>query len=140
MKANALMIGDWVLYNPNVFIEDEYEPTKACYPTKISSGEDLDLAVEGCYAPIPLTPEILEKNGFIVCENTEIRHDYIWHDNNSYIYVIFWNDGNLLVKMETNLNEGRGINSVHNCDIVFVHELQHCLKMVGIDKEIKLNN
>lgn len=55
MKPNELMVGDWVMYNPNVFVEDEYEPTKECYPTRISNGADIDLAVEGCYTPIPLT-------------------------------------------------------------------------------------
>lgn len=28
MEARDLMIGDWVLYDPNVFIEDEYECIK----------------------------------------------------------------------------------------------------------------
>ena len=28
LTEKELMIGDWVMYNPNVFIEDEYESTK----------------------------------------------------------------------------------------------------------------
>ncbi len=138
MDARQLMLGDYVINTE--FGKNEIDQIDILEPTRVWLKGGKTYVPINYIEPIPLTPEILEKNGFIVCENTEIRHDYIWHDNNSYIYVIFWNDGNLLVKMETNLNEGRGINSVHNCDIVFVHELQHCLKMVGIDKEIKLNN
>lgn len=52
------------MYNPNVFIEDEYEPSKEWFPTRINNGEDIDLAIEGCYMPIPITMQILEKNGF----------------------------------------------------------------------------
>ena len=45
LTRKELMLGDWVMYNPNVFIEDEYEPAKDSYPTKIESGEDIDLAI-----------------------------------------------------------------------------------------------
>ena len=38
LTRKELMLGDWVMYNPNVFIEDEYEPAKDSYPTKIESG------------------------------------------------------------------------------------------------------
>ena len=62
LTEKELMIGDWVMYNPNVFIEDEYEPYQEWYPMKITSGEGIELAIEGCYAPIPLTTDILVKN------------------------------------------------------------------------------
>ncbi|MDD6017140.1 MAG: hypothetical protein PUC18_12860 [Prevotellaceae bacterium] len=138
MKASEIMVGDLLKYTTPSYIQVA-SITKKKIGYHIKPNEPRIHYVRLCEVnPIPLTPEILEKNGFIVCENTEIRHDYIWHDNKSYICVIFWNDGNLLVKMETNLNEGRGINSVHNCDIVFVHELQHCLRMCNINKTIEL--
>ena len=60
LTGKEIMVGDWVMYNPNVFIEDEYEPTKEWFPTQINSGEDIDLAIEGCYTPIPLTTDILK--------------------------------------------------------------------------------
>lgn len=138
MDARRLMLGDYVINTE--FGKNEIDKVVVIETTRVFLENGKLYTPINYIEPIPLTPEILEKNGFIVCENTENRHDYIWHDNKSYIYVIFWNDGNPLVNMETDLNEGRGINSVHNCDIFFVHELQHCLKMVGIDKEIKLNN
>ena len=71
LTAQDLQIGDWVMYNPNVFIEDEYVPTQEQYPTQIKNGEDIDLAIEGCYTPIPITPEILENNEFEYQEGWE---------------------------------------------------------------------
>lgn len=138
MDARRLMLGDYVINTE--FGKNEIDKVVVIETTRVWLENGKLYTPINYIEPIPLTPEILEKNGFIVCENTENKHVYIWYDNKSYIYVIFRNDGNLLVKMETDLNEGRGINRVHNCDIFFVHELQHCLKMCCIDKEIKLNN
>lgn len=129
MEAKELMIGDWVLYNPNVFIEDEYEPPKPCYPTKIDSGEDLDLAIEDCYAPIPLTSEILEKNGL-----EKEAHRYGIYDDYYDFEMYEYNDGTWLV-------------SYHCCEmqlqneqllICYVHQLQHFMRHCGIEKEIVL--
>jgi len=138
MEARRLMLGDYVINTE--FGKNEIDKVVVIETTRVFLENGKLYTPINYIEPIPLTSEILEKNGFIVCGNTENKHDYIWHDNKSYICVIFWNDGNLLVKMETDLNEGRGINSVHNCDIFFVHELQHAIRMCCIDKEIKLNN
>ena len=138
MDAKQLMLGDYVINTE--FGKNEIGQIDILEPTRVWLKGGKTYVPINYIEPIPLTPEILEKNGFIVCENTGNKHDYIWYDNKSYIYVIFRNDGNLLVTMETDLNEGRGINSVHNCDIFFVHELQHVLRLCGIDKKIKLNN
>lgn len=151
MEAKELMIGDWVSYNPNVFIEDEYEPTKVCYPTKISSGEDLDLAVEGCYAPILLTPEILEKNDFYygytsseedLASNTiaslsEDGKGWCWDEGSGAIKVIFPNesDGGMLVVDDQSFD--RYLQFVY-VSTIYVHELQHIMRLCGIEKEIIL--
>lgn len=125
IRAEELMIGDWAMDNPNVFIEDEYEPTKECFPTKINSGEDIDLAIEGCYTPIPITPEILERNEF----KQEDDDCYLWNENLERI--IWFNDGYTV------------ITSV-KCDRVYeghcdnIHELQHALRLCGITKNIEL--
>ena len=130
-----LMIGDWVMYDPNVFIEDEYIPTKECYPTKIESGEDIDSAVEGCYYPIPLTTDILEKNGF-----TEIKGAYPTFKIDIYGYLIKvtfpkenkeTNNGNPFLVIDSR-------PSYYSSECLYVHELQHVLKLLGIKKEIEL--
>lgn len=116
------MIDDWVMYNPNVFIEDEYEPYQEWYPMKITSGEGIELAFEDCYAPIPLTTDILEKNGFTKDLDADGIHYWFTlideHIRFSILYVrsVFQWLGPI--------------------DFKYVHELQHALKLCGITREI----
>lgn len=125
MEANELMIGDWVMYNPNVFSEDEHETAKQWILTRIYSGEDIDLAMEGFYAPIPLTPEILERNGLKLSSTGSHFNedkDYLL-EISFYENEIFWT---------INLNEYDILK------LKYVHELQHAIKLCRIDKEIVL--
>ena len=122
MKPEELMIGDWVMYNPNVFIEDEYEPTKDCYPIQIKNGEDIDLAIEDCYNHIPLTVEILEKNGWI--RESWVNYRQEWWLNAKDFYIIRNSDRDVLHHEFLKFN--------------YVHELQHALRVCNIDKEIEL--
>ena len=130
MKAKDLMVSDWVMYNPNIFIEDEYEPTKECYPIQIKSGDDIDLAIEDCYSPIPLTPEILEKNGF----EQYGKDAYCFS-----IHIQMAGDGfeqqNITIHRMKVL-ELRTSTCTLLMPIKFVHQLQHALKLCGIEKEI----
>lgn len=118
------MIGDWVMYNPNVFIEDEYETAKEWFPTQINNGEDIDLAIEGCYAPIPLTPEILEKNGFT--KDLDL-------DNVHYWFTLIDEHIRFSILHVRNVFQWLG-----PLDFKYVHELQHALRLCGIKKEIEL--
>ena len=64
LMPRDLMIGDVVMYDPNIFIEDEYEPYHKHEVCTIQDGDDINCAFEECYYDIPLTEEILLKNGF----------------------------------------------------------------------------
>lgn len=123
MKAKELQIGDWVICNPNVFIEDEYEPMHKCYSMQINSGEDIDTACEDCYEPIPLTAEILEKNGFIY---RDLPFELYWEYDGLFI------EGGACGHYVINLGHNRGM------DVSNVHELQHALRLCGL-KEIADN-
>lgn len=111
MKAEELMVGDWVL--------DTYTNK----PMRIEGingsnprfGQDLE--------PIPLTPEILEKNGFRYNDAPFVNG---WEQFGLTLY----RDGGNGYLINCGINVALIINSVH--------ELQHCLKLVGIDKEIEL--
>lgn len=77
---------------------------------------------------IPLTPQILEKNGFgkLVTYGTEK-----WVCDNFRLNV-YDSRGTWRFCADTNRNE----NSV--IYIRFIHQLQHALRLCGIEKEIKL--
>ena len=116
------MIGDWVMYNPNVFIEDEYEPAKESYPIQITSGEDIDLAIEDCYSSIPITKEILEKNGFV--------EEHTYTAPQSLLYSGLADTDNLWIEVSD--------DGYFEGEIKFVHQLQHALRLCGVNREVEI--
>ena len=127
MKANELMIGDWV-YRPNCY--DRVKETRQNGIIGLDSLHGLIGFSE--IEPIPLTPEILEKNGFIGDKNVckikmrDDSKDELWQCEYA------WFLKNLRIKNHTNGSIARLY------DIMFVHELQHTLRLCGIKKEIIL--
>ena len=127
MKAKDLMIGDWV-YNP--FTRKKL---------RLAFGRDIDLAEELCLEPIPLTAGILENNGFINYDFEHIAGQHKWS---------WWRDTGTLVSLwcrELNDDPRDGwmirIESSDAsccCRVESVHELQHALRLCGIEKEIIL--
>lgn len=125
LTGKEIMVGDWVMYNPNVFIEDEYEPTKEWFPTQINSGEDIDLAIEGCYTPIPLTTDILKNNGF------------------KYMTGLWYTQTKEMKPIQIVFKKTSVITLSINCtpvpiNLKYVHQLQHALRLYGIKKEFEL--
>jgi len=116
MKANELMIGDWV------FDEQMGIPVPVC---SIREG------IEYPCRPIPITPEFLEKNGFVLSKKSS-RKPYQLRDNSNYVSVI---KGRLNARYYEKF--GKPINAMQ-IDCNYVHELQHALRLCGIDKEINV--
>lgn len=135
MEIENLMTKDWVSFREKpVRIEEISRPSqKVCVATarmvacpKISEIE-----------PIPLTPEILEKNGF-----TNYGESWYIPKTEDHVMVGFH-------MYETTINISKDKVSFHisvpckyrSCDSnrkVFVHELQHALRLCGITKEITI--
>ena len=130
MEATELMVDDWV-YNTH-----NRKPEQVCEIRE----HMVMLAYNDLYGydeiePIPLTPEILEKNGFVKSVNIRDAPPY---DNNIYYSIIqdgntiFWGwwqpDNVLLIPTYST-----GFITLNN-----THELQHALKLCRIEKEIIL--
>lgn len=139
MKPEELMIKDWVLHD-----REPYQIRQLGIYGVNRDGEDYPAVCVGKpkgigliierneIEPIPLTPEILEKNGFIgdknVCK-TKVRDDSkdeLWQCEYA------WYLKNLRIKNRTNGSVARLYN------IMFVHELQHAMRLCGINKEIEI--
>lgn len=119
IKVEELMIGDWIhvsspMIDSNVRVDLD-----------TLSMMELELEIIK-YEPIPLTPEILEKNGWKELyyaddyANEEVEGISLWvseDGKNSW----WWHAG---VELVVAIN--------------YVHELQHALKLCGIDKEINV--
>lgn len=129
MKANELMIGDWVQVTDACTGE-----SIPCKITRIWENEyvaldgDIDATDLPTYllAPIPITPKILKKNGFGYIEKTEDITHYYLGNRNSYIGTN--NKGDYSVN--TNYNDIYGLK--------YVHELQHAFRLFKLEKDIVL--
>ena len=80
--------------------------------------------------PIPLTAEILEKDGW------ERDIDKEWEYNNSHIlphYCYQWEKQNVKIEMYAGL-EGFTISLIIGRRFYAVHELQHVLRLYGLDE------
>lgn len=143
MKAEELMIGDWVI------------PLRkfARIPSRVVSiDEDLDTSwinSNGCEGlllcndleRIPITPEILEKNGFIKQETDtwawEEKHigntDIMYQVPGVYFTKEYRDERGLHSAGWIHVTSEHGQISVEGEN---VHELQHALKLCGITKTI----
>ena len=144
------MIGDWVVFPHGCDRVQElsYIPGHGHCASFAASATLFPVEVDKL-KPIPLTPEILEKNGFKQVDmggEICIIGEYLWGDegkrNFTIVRITFYkglNSGvNLLTKIETDCSHESGINMIHSCDIEYVHQLQHALRLCGIEKEIIL--
>ncbi len=125
MKATELKLGDWVLYKgkpakvhsidpPSIYVEVDDEVWGA-------------LEDDGDLAPIPLTEDVLEKNGWKKTKTDRF-------DGSFWDYRFKHKDRqNLFMK------DGVVYNSFYTMDkIPYVHQLQHLLWALGMDDEMKL--
>lgn len=97
MKASELMIGNWILYGE--------KPVQVLQLTS-------EKIYKGFY-PIPLTPEILEKNGWIRASGYWVLKGHSTR--------LGWKDGEMIV----------GYSALPE-KILYVHELQNLMKAVKI--------
>ena len=138
MKATDLMIGDWVRIKGHLDYDKVREIAKdenmqwyisfACSATLFRAYE---------FEPIPLTPEILEKNGWNLDPVLQC-----------YTSTPLWLYGegsiNLLLQFPTKQSTGllkiidnqkiRNLSDFTWKDRLYIHELQHVLRLIGLNE------
>lgn len=128
MKANELMIGDWVNIGGDLPLYSKVTELKR---------DDIQVCnywiAAKCITPIPLTSEILEKNGFEYSDGTldytlRNRIDY----NNVWSITAFESkikQGWCVDTSFSHLNYSESARRIIN----YVHELQHALRLCGLN-------
>lgn len=127
LKISELSVGDWVQDKNGIY-------AKVIGMENWSNGYFLNIELHGVNVgvtplasihPIPITAEILEKIGF----KSTSSYWSIYNDNDDYIEI--WRN-----KDKWYLS----VNSVEYtlCDLHWVHQIQHLMRVWGIDKEINL--
>ena len=121
MKANELMIGDWILCE-----RKPYRIVEIGGMVCIDAEMELFAALVDI-TPIPLTPEILEKNGW------EVPEGGLWFRHPKQPFLISMRVSGCYL-YSSDEHDKRDFF----CCIHYVHELQHALRICGIEKEIVL--
>lgn len=140
MKAQDLMIGDWLYLGETDIAVKVVAISADCDDTILVKYRCQDMDKFGRYGemvgpedvtPIPLTPEILEKNRFESDTNVfgysdyELSNDFILENRGERFCL-------------SRLINGHKSSTFFIVDIHFVHELQRALKLCWIEHDIKL--
>ena len=141
MNVEELMLGDWV-YG----YDGEWKPV--C--VKQIMGFHPSIVAVHTYGyqpdqikPIPITPEILEKNGFAKEKEDELGITYYFLERPYTTQITLYKepiqDVSILFKAWGRApSSAGGVNDIHLCSVKYVHEMQHALRLCGIEKEIVL--
>ncbi len=127
MEAEELRIGDWVRISHLNKVGRVYRIDRAN-----GKGNGFVAVIDGdfdedCIEPIPLTAEILEKNGFVLIDEKDKYYRWEYAEG---VYV------NANFKSEEPWVEisDKGYYAAPECR--FVHQFQHALRLCGIKKEM----
>lgn len=159
MKAEELMIGDWVLAegksvqvtNISVLGGDVIRVINPFMSYDIAYASNIIALSKGAkdinkIEPIPITEETLKKNGF---KNDVIAQKAIIAEGASNFSIILVSEDNRITlnNIDEYINsfnkwhvhiDTEDMRTMCTSEITYVHELQHLLKLCKIEKEIVL--
>lgn len=138
MKANELMIGDWVYINANyakgkplrvlAAHGDGYAGPGATVVFPEPDGDEVSFP-EKDIVPIPLTYDILYKNGWDIRQLTGVKTAVLKIDTKYFPVWLEWRAANKTLFI------GDGLVPT---PVEYVHQIQHALRLCGIEKDIEL--
>lgn len=134
LKATDLMVGDWLMFNDKPCqVKGLHNDDTATFVGYRSAYYLIDAE------PIPLTPEILEKNGFEKVDNMYPFPTFRSDDKENYLCItVGFPEGDRTKRKFPFIEIDSKDIYVEHIIINFVHELQHALRLCGINKEIEL--
>ena len=136
MKEKDLMIGDKVMVKVLSQIPNTY-----VLHTWTANDYSRDIQVK----PIPLTPEILEKNGWHFdltpyekdlneCCGMSIDKHWCYADTNIDISLFLPITGLEMGRLEVHNHHLKRYLEFWICDTLYVHEMQHALRLCGLNE------
>ena len=137
MKAQELMIGDWVKIKGHLDYDKVQEIARdenmqwyisfACSATLFRAYE---------FEPIPLTPEILEKNGWIQCKYETCKNLYEYKGLHLRHTMIKRSNGRWVANVDGIVEKfsDEYMHSFLRINVFYVHELQHALRLCGLNE------
>ena len=139
LKISDLSVGDWVRCRDRNGRIEGLEAIRSDERVRVSVESYLGtmflfVGIEDI-EPIPITAKILEANGWKKGQRGEFYH-YLRLDKNSTLYVHASTNG---WRVEITYDAAGILRTTHLMpDMNSVHDLQHALRLAGVDKEINL--
>ena len=125
MDTKELQIGDWVLYTE--FGKNEFHRVEIVEPTRVWLNGCKTYVPDEFIEPIPLTPEILEKNWF---KKYAKKCFHLNIEEGVYVNIDF-----TAKEPFVSLHN----KSYYSCPVcLYVHQLQHAFRSCRISKDIVL--
>lgn len=141
LNCESLMIGDWVLT-----LDSTHEKKVFAQADAIEEGKRSILVTRECsnwfvdidwIEPVSLTPEILEKNSFVANKHVYPYPYYEYEVKESKVKVGFaFPQGNKTSYKEPWVCIDTECAYIEHLPCMFVHQLQHALRLCGITREI----
>ena len=139
MNANRFSLGDWCLYGKRYGIIQKISNNSACVLVNTGVQDEIIVETWDNIDPVKLTQDILEKNGFI-----EIVEDIykccvgeVYIEIGIYKPMFIYIGASVITPEEVYDTDILSTTKANGGDF-FVHDLQHALRLSGIDKKIKL--
>ena len=130
MKKSELKLGDWVLVGGSPIKIDELVDGIDALTIYDDETNEIENYSYDDLSPIPLTSEILEKNGWK-------EDDEIWGIDYTFghLHIEFFSNGKEIEAM-VSVTDDRDVCCLRQ--IKYIHELQHLLWALGMDDNLKI--
>lgn len=128
LHAKDLMVGDWVIvYEKSMPVKAKVEGVYGKMATVLGHQRIVE---KSFVEPIPLTPEILEKNGVVKPKLSWWRR---LESPCGALWLAQHTDGSWWLYSSDDCDKHENFAEIH-----YVHQLQHALRLCGIEMEIEL--
>ena len=130
MKKSELKLGDWILAGGSPIKIDELVEGIEALTVYDDETNEIENYFYDDLSPIPLTEEILEKNGWK-------EDDEIWGIDYTFghLHIEFFSNGKEIEAM-VSVTDDRDVCCLRQ--IKYIHELQHLLWALGMDDDLNI--
>lgn len=137
IRANQLMIGDWVLLASVPCRITELKGAGNIWPENADDTQVNDDKIE----PVPLTSDFFKRNGFVdtlpMCKDIHPERTAYWMLKEDSMVMRAWSEDEELKEYVLSFGYIDDI-SIVVAGCCYVHELQHALKLARIPREVTL--
>jgi hypothetical protein len=136
LRISDLSVGDWVKDNYGNYVKVEGIWLGSNFNYHVDARRDgiIGTIVPCNIHPIPITSEILEKNGWRVIEK-EVLGDEYEYDGEKRV----WDDYSIdICETKPGVFWYSWRTEYYMWRLEYVHQLQHLIRLAGVDKEINL--